>query len=91
MSLTRAQELSALRATKARVARTCISEVEVQILELERETSILEIAYQALLRRKTWAWSPAEKFSLENTLKPDAVQFLQTHNTDPELWKKLES
>jgi hypothetical protein len=51
----------------------------------------LSLAYQALVRRQTWAWTRAEQLAEQEAFQPQIVSFLQTHNTDPELWKKLES
>lgn len=84
-------ELKSLRALRARVRRTDVDRLQRELPELEREIAELSLTYHALVRRNAWAWSRAERFAQEEFFKPDFVSFLQTHNTDPELWKKLES
>jgi hypothetical protein len=84
-------ELKALRTLRAQIRRTNVDRLRQEIPELEREIAELSLTYHALVRRHPYAWSRAERFAQEEAWKSDIVSFLQTHNTDPELWKKLES
>jgi hypothetical protein len=85
------RELQNLRALHHRVRRTDSVQLEDELLHLQKEVKELSLAYQALVRRQTWAWTRAEQLAEQEAFQPQIVSFLQTHNTDPELWKKLES